>query len=438
MTWQDDYKSKLVSVEEAAAQVKSGDRVWLGGVNGAPIDLGNALCARYEELENTAVVSGLLMYPFDFLKSKYKGHLNYESFFLGPVERKFLGEGNIKITSYQFSHTDYYTVNRAKCNVVLLEVSPPDKNGYMSFGPLQTFNAHILTKNAEKVIVQVNNECPYVFGGGYSFIHVSDVDFICEKDHKIPELPNPPIGDVEAKIASFISERIPDGACIQIGIGGVANAVCAQLDSKKDLGVHTEMLVEAMLDLAQKGVINGKKKNFHPNRITCAFGIGSRALYDCMDRNPLVETFPIAWVADPYTIAQNDYFTSVNNALTVDLTGQVCSESLGFDQFSGTGGQVDFVRGAHLSKGGQSFIALKSFAEKKDGTIISRIVSKLDPGTVVTTPRTDVQYIVTENGLADLKDRSIPDRVRAMIAIAHPAVQDQLWKEAKEAGYLFD
>jgi len=437
LSWKEDYKKKLVSVEDAAAVIKSGDRVWLSPVCSAPIQFGEALAARYQELENVTVICGLLLHPWDFLKGEYKGHINYETFFMGPIERKFLSQGNVKVTSVQFSHIDWFTINRINANVAVFEVSPPDEYGYMSFGPLGTFNGAIAAKHASTVIVQVNNKVPYVYGGSDSFIHVSDVDYICEADHDIPVLPNPPLTELEEKIGAYIAERIPDGATLQIGIGGVANAVGLLLENKKDLGVHTEMLVDSMVTLAKKGAITCKKKNFHPGRITCGFGIGSTELYEFMDRNPMVETYPISYITDPYNIAKNDNFISVNNCLAVDLTGQVCSESLGFNQFSGTGGQIDFIRGAALSKGGMSFIALPSTVTDKNGNMSSRITCTLLPGSVITTPRTDVQYIVTEYGVAELKDKSIPDRVEAMISIAHPDFRDQLRSEAKKVGLLY-
>lgn len=437
LSWEEDYKKKLVSVKDAAAVIKSGNRVWLSPVCSAPIDFGNALAARYQELEDVTVICGLLMYPWDFLKGEYKGHINYETFFMGPIERKFLTQGNVKVTSVHFSHIDWYTTNRIKPDVSVFEVSPPDEYGYMSYGPLGTYNGSLAAKYSSTVIAQVNKKVPYVYGGSESFIHVSDVDYICEADHDIPVLPNPPLTPLEEKIGAYIAERIPDGACLQIGIGGVANAVGLLLENKKDLGVHTEMLVDSMITLAKKGVINCRKKNFHPGRITCGFGIGSTELYEFMDKNPMVETYPISYVTDPYNIAQNDNFISINNCLAVDLTGQVCSESLGFNQFSGTGGQLDFVRGAGLSKGGMSFIALSSTVKDKKGNLSSRITSVLLPGSAVTTPRTDVQYIVTEYGVADLKDKSIPDRVEGMISIAHPDFRDQLRSEAKKVGLIF-
>jgi 4-hydroxybutyrate CoA-transferase len=405
----------------------------MSSASSAPLDLAQALAKRYQELENVELVSGLLIHPLDHLKRECRGHINHHTIFMGPLERFFLGEENIRITSYHFSETDRLT-KQIGCNVFMCECTPPDKHGYMNFGPVGAFCNDRMIKDADTVMVQVNSRTPYV-NGMQNFVHVDDVDIICEKDHELPGIPEIPIAEEEKKIASFIVERIPDGATLQIGIGGLGNAIGYLLESKKDLGVHTEMLTDSMAHLAQKGVINCRKKTFHPGKITCSFGIGNRELYDFMDMNPFVEVYPVSYINDVNNIAKNDNLVSINNAIMVDLTGQVCSESLGFNQYSGTGGQVDFVRGAFHSKGGISFIALRAVADTKQGSI-SRIVLNLLPGSVVTTPRSDVQNIVTEYGIAELKGKSIPERVRAMISIAHPQFREELEEGAKKVKLL--
>ena len=432
--WEPDYKKKLVSLDEAAKLIKSGDSILMSAGPSAPIDLMNAMARRYKELENVTVTSGLLLSPMSHLGAEYKGHIKHHTLFLGPLERMFLAQGNIEVTSFQFSKTDEL-IPSLKANVALFEVSPPDSRGFMSYGPLGTLYNGIASRNAEKIVVQVNRKTPFV-NGIDAHIHVSKVECICHSDHDLAVLPDTPPDEDDRKIAQYIVEQIPDGACLQLGIGNVANAVGFELQNKKDLGVHTEMLTDSMVALVNKGVINCEKKALHRDKIVCSFGLGSRELYDFMDRNPMVSTFPISYVCDINNIAKNDNFISINNALTVDLTGQVCSETLGYSQYSGTGGQLDFVRGAQLSKGGKSFIALKSVAENKKGKF-SRISCAFAPGTVVTTPRSDVQYIVTEHGIAYLHNRSIPQRVKSLIAIAHPDFRDQLMREAKEAGVLW-
>jgi 4-hydroxybutyrate CoA-transferase len=431
--WKADYAKKLLSLDDAAKLIKSNDNIMMSAGPSTPVDLMNAIAKRYKELDNVTVGSGILMNMMSHLNADYKGHINHHTVFLGPLERMFLNQGNIEVTSYSFSKSDEI-VGVLNPNVALFEVSPPDERGFMSFGPLGTFNNGTVSRSVEKIIVQVNKKTPFV-NGIDADIHVSKVHYICEADHDLTELPDAPPDPEDHKIAEYIVEQIPDGACIQLGLGKVANAVGFQLASKKDLGVHTEMLTDSMVVLANKGVINCEKKTLHRGEIVCGFGIGTKMLYDFMDRNPLLSTFPISYVCDLRNIARIDNFMSINNALTVDLTGQVCSETIGYSQYSGTGGQLDFVRGAQLSKGGKSFIALKSVAETKKGKI-SRITCALPPGTIVTTPRSDVQYVVTEYGIAYLHNQSIEQRVKRIVAIAHPEFRAQLMKEAKDAGLI--
>ncbi|MFA5322713.1 MAG: acetyl-CoA hydrolase/transferase C-terminal domain-containing protein [Smithella sp.] len=434
MTWQEEYQRKMVSVATAAEVVKSGDIVFTSAGPSCPIDIINAISARYKELENVHIASGLLTYPFEYLKAEYKGHITHHSGFLGPLERMFMPQGNIRIRPYQFSKVDK-VIPRRHYDVGIFEVSTPDNRGYMSFGPQGTFSNAIISRYAGKIIVQVNSKTPFV-NGMEAHIHVSQVDYICEKDHDLIEIPDAPIGEEERKLASYIVDRIPDGACIQLGFGKIANAVGFLLESKKDLGVHSEMLTNSMMVLAQKGVITCAQKNYQPGTMVCSFAIGPRALYDFMDHNPMVIMLPIYQICTPETIAKIDNFVSINNALCVDLMGQVGSESIGFTMYSGTGGQLDFVRGAAQSKGGQSFIALLSTAQTKNG-LVSRINTALPLGTIVTTPRTDVQCVVTEYGVADLMDLSLSQSAEALIAIAHPAFRDQLRHDAKKAGLLY-
>lgn len=320
--------------------------------------------------------------------------------------------------------------------MAILECSPPDENGNMSFGPSGMFANYIWVKQAPKIIIQVNKRAPYVYGEK-AFIHVSDVDYICEKDRELSvPLNRRKVSAMEETIASYMIDKIPDGATLQLGIGGISNAVGFMLGDKNDLGVHTEMLTDSLVALAQKGVVNGKRKTLHPNKTIFAFGAGERSLYDFIDKNPKVMVAPVSYVNNVNNIAKNDNMISINNTLSIDLTGQVCSETIGFNQYSGTGGQVDFVRSSQLSKGGKSFITLQSTANTSKG-VISRITTQLPPGTVVTTPRTEIQYVVTEYGIVNLKSKSIPDRVRALISISHPDFRDSLTKEAKEAGLIF-
>ena len=436
MKWQDEYKKKLVSGEEAVKAIESGDTVGMPGGSSQPIDVINELGKRKDELTGVTIYSGISMWPYEIFKAEYKGHMNFISLFVGPMERPFLKDGNIEPISYHFSLADQISV-AAGCNVYLCEVSKPDPRGYMSFGPVGVYNGDVMAKIADTVIVQVNEHTPFV-NGSQAVLHVNDVDYIVENHHPLPEIPEIPISDTEQRIGEHVAERIPDGATIQIGIGAVSDAVGKLLTTKKDLGVHTEMMTNSMMHLAEQGVITGSKKTFHPGKIVCGFAIGNADLYKFVDHNPICEFAPVYYVNNVNNIARNDTMISINNTMTVDLTGQCASESIGFSMYSGTGGQLDFVRGANQSTGGMSFITLPSASETKSGGTISRIVSAFKPGTVITTPRSDVHYIVTEYGVADLWLKSVPARVREMIKIAHPDFRYQLEKEAREAGLLKD
>ena len=434
MSWQEQYSQKCVDVAEAVKLVESGDIVCTPGGPCASYDLMDALAQRKDELENVKVSSALLMRPVPHFGADFKGHIGHIALFLGPLERIFMKGENIEVLSCSFSHFDSLITRRLKPNVLFMTCSPPDERGFMSYGPGGASVIHSIRKTAEKVIAQVNRKTPHVFGT-HAMIHVRDVDVICEHDSDIPVLPDIPVNDDHKKIASHIIDLIPDGACIQLGLGEIANAVGFFLREKRDLGAHTEMLTDSMMDLCNEGVINCSRKQFFPGKITFGFGVGSSELYRFMDKNPMLESMPIHFVTDIRNIAMMDNFVSVNNALSVDLTGQVSSESIGFTMYSGTGGQLDFVRGARYSKNGMSFIALNSVSEK-NGKLISRIKTALEPGTIVTTPRTDVQYIVTEYGIADLWLKQVNERTEAMISIAHPDFRDALYREATEAGLI--
>ncbi len=438
MDWCDMYQAKLVSVETAAAKIVPGSRLAMTPGGSCPVDLVTAIAARREELRDVSIISGLLFTPLEHLKREFRGHLGHHSIFVGPLERFFLGEGNIEVTSYQFSHTDdLFDRVQERYDFGLFECSPPNEKGYMSLGPLGTFAGHALLRNCDCRIVQVNRNVPWI-AGSHSHLHVSEADFICEADHSLPEAPYVKPGENELAIARLIIDEIPDGACLQVGVGKIPNAVCELLLSsdKRHLGVHTEMAVDAMVDLVHEGIITGERKNFHPGKMIVGAVVGTKKLYDFAHNNPMVEFHPISYVNSPLNVGKNDNFMAINSALTMDLTGQVCSETIGFSQYSGTGGQLDFVRGAHFSRGGKSFIALNSVAGQGKGNPRTRIVSALPAGTVVTTPRSDVDFVVTEYGIVNLKDQSIEKRVRRMISIAHPDFRDQLTREAVEAGLL--
>lgn len=426
MSWRDEYNSKLVSIEEAALKIQSGDRAWFGACSAAPIQLLEAIGDRVDELENVDLLSGMALYPFKFLQSaKYIGRINYHTMFYGGYAKPYFKVGNVNMNSAHLSKIDK-VITEFNPNVLLVDVSMPDEEGYMYYGPMGVAFNGIAADVADKIIVQINKYQPKVKGIKHR-LHVSEVNYICESDHQLPELPQPEVSETDKKIAEHILPMIPDGATIQIGLGGLANAVGYGLESKKDLSVHTEMLTDSMVHLAKKGVINGK--------MYAGLGLGSRELYEFVGEGK-VELAPIHIVNNPYEIGKNDNFISINACLMVDLTGQICSESVGFRQVSGTGGQLDYVRGAGLSKGGKSFVCLASTTKDKDGKLVSTINTVLPQGAAITTPRSDAMYIVTEYGIADVYNKPIKERVNALIAVAHPDFRDELRIEAIKVGLI--
>lgn len=436
MNWKEDYVKKCVTAQQAAAAIQSGDKIILLPVNSMPIDILNALAARKDELQKVKIASNLMTYPFAFVNGDYAGHITYYSGYFGPLERMFHAQGNVVPYPMHLSKSSIALERSGYSDVAMLEVTPPDSRGYMNLGPCGAVYGRYAIDKCKKVIVQVNKKTPWIHGID-NLVHVDEVDLIVEADHDLVPVPEIVITDVEKKIGENIAAHIPDGATIQLGIGGIPNAVAYFLHGKKDLGVHAEILSDAVAELAELGVINGSKKTLYPGKIVVGgLIIGTKRLLDFVDNNPTVMTMPIATANHLDVIKQNDNMCSINAALTVDLTGQVASETIGHTPYSATGGQLDFVRGAAASKGGKSFIALKSTSTKKDGTLTSRIVLNLTPGTVVTTPRSDVMYIVTEYGVADLYLRSVPDRVKAMISIAHPDFREELERQAYEAKLL--
>jgi acyl-CoA hydrolase len=427
MEWEKDYQSKLVSVQDAAAKIDSGDRIWFGACSAAPIQLMEALADRVNELKDVHVITGLALHPFKFLQSpEYIGRINYHTVFYGPFERAFFKVGNITINSVHFSQIHWTLQNYYKVNTLMTDISPPDEEGYLYYGPMGVTANGAAEAVAKKIIVQVNKYQPRVKGVEHR-IHVRDVDYICEFDHPLPPLPQDAPTETDNKIADIIAPHIPDGATIQIGIGSLSNAVGLKLEHKKNLSVHTEMFTDSMLELVKKGVITGK--------MVAGFGLGSNELYGFIGQGQ-VELKPLRITNDPYEVGKCVNLMSVNVTLMVDLTGQACSESIGFFPYSSTGGQSDFARGVALSKGGKGFLCLPSTVKKKDGKVQSTITAVLPPGAVVTTQRSDVMYIVTEYGIADVFRKPIVDRVNALISIAHPDFRDDLRKQAVEVGLI--
>ena len=435
MDWREKYASKLVGMDEAVRKIKSGDTLCAGIATGVPYKFLDAL-ADYslENLENVEFYHGAGFKPYKLGLPQYNGHLNVKSFFYGPVERAFVGYGSH--FPYQPIHLSQTTRDRTvthRGNVLLAAGTEPDENGMISLGP-SPMGGDMLDYY-DTVIVQVNKQMPYVYGEG-AVIPADKVTWMVEAEEPICELGRAEPSEAEIKIAGNIVDRVPDGACLQLGIGGVASAIGGFLKEKRDLGIHTEMFVNALVDLLKCGAANNSKKTLLPGKTVLGFSLGSQEMYDFMDHNPDIEARPFEFVNDPRVIAQNDNMISINGAMQVDLMGQVCAESIGPRQFSGTGGQADFVRGANWSRGGMSFLALPSTLTTKSGEVKSKISAVLPLGSVVTTPRADVQYIVTEYGVADLRNEPLDVRAKRLIAIAHPDFRDKLTYEAKQAGML--
>jgi acyl-CoA hydrolase len=444
-----EYKKKLVSTEEVAALVKDG--MWIDyGVIQSPKEFDRVLARRVNELKGVKIrMIGTLGYP-EVMEKDPEG----KAFWLGNwhilgLTRKYLKEGRANYIPMNFGEAPRYYREDCDVDIAVQTVTPMDAHGYFNFGSNIAFAKAAMDK-AKIRVVEVNESVPWVYGGYDECIHISEVDYVIEnKKDKIVEIPSPSPTEEDTKIAEYIAEHVPlDGPCLQIGIGGLPDQLLRLLGQMgaRDIGMHTEMVTEAVEELADAGVITGRKKTFMPGKIVHTFAIGSRKLYDWMDRNPMLAGFPVDFTNDPCIVAMNENMISINAALAVDLQGQVSSESIGLDSFSGTGGQLAFARGAYYrSTRGQSplgypenksFIALHSAYNDKEGKLQSRIVPTLRPGEIVTTPRTDVSYLATEYGVTYLKGLSIPERCLALIKIAHPDFRDWLTEEAGKMGWL--
>ena len=424
MNWQEIYKSKLTTAEEAVSHIKSGDRVVNGHATGEPQELLRAIVANKESYQNVEIVHMVAMGKAEYCLPENARHFVHNSFFAGGTSRKAIEEGRAKFTPCHFSMIPSMFDTALPVDVTICLLSPPDEHGYCSFGISVDYTKPAAEKS-RLVIAEVSPHMPRTLG--HSFIHVSQIDHIVETETK-PIVLNPAkINPVDEAIGRNCGELVRDGDCLQLGIGGLPDAVLASLKDKKDLGIHTEMFSDGVVDLFHQGVINCKKKNFHNGKMVATFFMGTEKLYNFVHNNPIVEMFPVDYTNNPSIISRNDNMVSINSAIQVDFTGQVVSDTIGYRQFSGSGGQLDFVRGAQWSKGGRSILAFSSTAAK--GTV-SRIVSHIDEGSSVTTPRTDVHYIVTEYGIANLRGKSVPERAKALISIAHPDFREELEREA--------
>ena len=426
-------QAKRISADEAAQLVKSG--MWLdyGAVLGQPDAFDTALARRIGEVTNIKIRSCIAPRVRAVLEADPEGsHVYWASTHFGGYDRKKHDAGQAFYLPVNLGEIpDYYRRFIDPVDIAILKVAPQDERGYFNFGPA-TLWLRALTERAKVVIVEECPAMPRVMGPDTG-IHVSDVDFIIPGDGQpMPELPKAPVSDVDRAVARLIANEIDDGACLQIGIGGMPNAVCSLLaeSSIHDLGIHTEMMTDGIVDLYRAGKITGAKKQMDVGKMVGTFAFGSKYLYDFLDMNPEVEFHPVDHTNLPHSIMRNDNVASINNTTQIDLQGQAASESDGYRHISGTGGQLQFVRGAYASKGGKSFICLASTYDKR-GERKSRIVPALTRGDIVTTPRSDVMYVVTEYGIVNLKGRTVAERAKLLISIAHPDFREELEREAR-------
>jgi butyryl-CoA:acetate CoA-transferase len=437
MGFAEEYRSKLTTAEEAVKVVKSGDWVDYGWCTATAKELDEALAKRAGELEDVKLRGGILMWkPAVFDVPEAAKHFTWNSWHMSGFERREVTTGLAYYCPIRYSELPrYYRENIAPIDVAMFQVSPMDEEGNFNFGPNASHMAAVCER-AKVVIVEVNENMPRCLGGWGESIHISKVDMIVEgKNSPIAEMgAGGPATEVDKAVAKQIVERIPDGACLQLGIGGMPNAVGSMIAESdlKDLGVHTEMYVDAFVDIARAGKINGSKKNIDTGRQTFAFGAGTKKLYDYVHNNPEMMSAPVDYTNDVRVISSIDNFISINNAVNVDLYGQVNAESAGTKPISGAGGQLDFVLGAYLSKGGKSFICCSSTYTTRSGELKSRILPVLDSGSIVTDTRANVHYLVTEYGIVNLKGLSTWEKAEAIISVAHPQFREELIREAEK------
>jgi len=434
MSWQDYYKERCITAQQAVSKINSGDRVVVGHAVGEPSALLEAMVKNCEQYTDVEIVHMICMGKGEYCKPEMQKHFRHVSFFVGGLARDAVFEGRGDFLSCYFSEVPkMFSEGILPVDVALLQVSPPDKHGYVSLGVSVDYGK-AAAKSAKTLIVQVNDRMPRTLGD--SFLHVSEIDYFVETSEEIIELKPPVISQVEEEIGERCASLIEDGSTLQLGIGALPDAVLKFMTQKKDLGIHSEMFSDGVVDLIEAGVVTNARKTLHPGKAVVTFLMGTRKLYDFVDNNPMVYMAPVDYVNNPYVIAQNYKIVSINSCVQIDFMGQVASESIGAKQISGVGGQVDFVRGANLCPGGKSIIAIQSTAGNGK---LSKIVPMLDAGTVVTTSRNDVRFIVTEYGIADMKGKTIRERAKALISIAHPNFRPQLieeWEKRFRAKYL--
>ena len=431
MSWETEYKKKLQTADEALQCVRSGTRVYIQPGCAEPEALVEALMRRAPELYGVEIVHMMTMGCAPYVAPEMAGHFRHNAMFIGGNVRAAINDGRADYTPIHLSEIEaLFESGEMPIDVALIEVSPPDSHGFCSFG-VGVDTTLTAARCARYVVAQVNDNMPRTYGD--SFIHVSDIDAVVESSRPLCELKKPEVTDMHVAIARNVAGLIEDGAVLQTGVGGIPDAVLPFLSDRKDLGIHSELVSEGVIPLIENGVITGARKNFKPRKIIVGFALGTRRFFEFVDNNPIFEFHPTAYTNDPALIARNDNMVAINSALQVDLTGQVCSDSIGNQFYSGIGGQVDFLRGASRSKGGKPIIAISSTA--KNGTI-SRIVPMLSPGAGVVTSRGLVRYVVTEHGVAYLHGKTIRERARALIEIADPKFRAELYEYCERTKWL--
>lgn len=430
------YQSRVVTAEEAVKKIQSGQRLFLTGNCSTPQTVLAALVKHAPNLKDVEICQALSVGPADYVSPEMEGHMRVNTMFISANIRKAVQEGRADFTPVLLSEFPLLFKNKhLPVDVALVHLSPPDEHGFLSFG-IENGLTKSAAESARIIIAEVNQQMPRTLGD--SFIHLSRLNYIVPVNYQLAEMSMGGEGadPITEKIAGHIAELIPDGATMQMGIGAIPDAVLKYLYNKKDLGVHSELFSDGVIDLVDAGVMTNARKTLHTGKIVAGFIIGSRRLYNWVDDNPLIELHPTEYINDPYVIAQNDRMVAINSAIEVDLTGQVCADSIGPKLYSGVGGQLDFIYGASRSKGGVPIIALPSTTTMRDGTVISRIVTMLKRGAGVVTSRNHVRYIVTEYGVADLYGKSIRRRAEALINVAHPDFRVEMKREAVELNYM--
>jgi acetyl-CoA hydrolase len=428
------YADRVKTPAAAAQEIESNTRLFLTGNCSVPQQVLAALTTRALELENVEITQVLTVGPAGYVAPELAGHIRVNTLFISDNVRAAVNDGRADFTPCFLSEIPgLFRSGHLPLDTALIQISLPDEHGFCSFG-VEVGVTKPAAQAARRVIAELNPHMPRTLGD--SFIHISKLSTIVPVDYALPEMHMGASDAVTERIAEHVASLIPDGATLQTGIGAIPDGVLRRLTDRHDLGVHTELFSDGVIDLVNRGVINGERKTLHPGKIIAGFLLGTQKLYDFVHDNPVVELHPTDYVNDPFVIAQNERMVAINSALEVDLTGQVCADSIGPRFYSGVGGQVDFIYGASRSKGGLPIIALPSTVEKKDGTRLSKIVAMLKPGAGVVTTRNHVHFVVTEHGIADLYGKTIAQRVRALISVAAPEFRDELCAQAKELRYL--